>query len=90
MRGSRNSDNVERRGWNERRMSNADDIRRNWRHSEGLRRPSDGRNDYRGNYENGVKKISGSTAFIDFIGMIEDLNIEDTNLEMGVKMMILV
>ncbi|GFW75683.1 uncharacterized protein TNCV_4428661 [Trichonephila clavipes] len=29
MRGSRNRDNVERRGWNERTMSNADDSRRN-------------------------------------------------------------
>ncbi|GFT15460.1 uncharacterized protein TNCV_3264751 [Trichonephila clavipes] len=34
-------------------MSNADDSRRNWRNSEALRRPSNGRNDYRGNYENG-------------------------------------
>ncbi|GFW66520.1 uncharacterized protein TNCV_3840601 [Trichonephila clavipes] len=49
---SRNSDNVERRGWNERRMSNADDSRRNWRNSEVVRRPSKSRNDYRGNYEN--------------------------------------
>ncbi|GFT20200.1 retrovirus-related Pol polyprotein from transposon 17.6 [Trichonephila clavipes] len=37
-----------------------------------------------------VKEISGSTARIDFRGMIEDLTIEDTNLEMGVKMTILV
>ncbi|GFY22086.1 uncharacterized protein TNCV_3297301 [Trichonephila clavipes] len=34
-------------------MSNADDSRRNWRNSEVLRRPSNGRNDYRGNYEKG-------------------------------------
>ncbi|GFW03071.1 uncharacterized protein TNCV_156911 [Trichonephila clavipes] len=47
MRCSRNSDNVERRGWNERRMSSADDSRRNWRNSEVLRRPSNGRNDYK-------------------------------------------
>ncbi|GFS68127.1 uncharacterized protein TNCV_438881 [Trichonephila clavipes] len=53
MRGSRNSDNVERRVWNARRMSNADDSWRNWRNSEVVRRPSNGRNDYRGNYENG-------------------------------------
>ncbi|GFV54275.1 uncharacterized protein TNCV_4365501 [Trichonephila clavipes] len=52
MRGSGIGDNVERRSWNERRMSNADDSRRNWRNSEVLRRPSNGRNDYRGNYEN--------------------------------------
>ncbi|GFT01350.1 uncharacterized protein TNCV_3214901 [Trichonephila clavipes] len=37
-----------------------------------------------------VKEISGSTARMDFKGMIEDLTIEDTNLEMGVKMTILV
>ncbi|GFY09782.1 uncharacterized protein TNCV_3697441 [Trichonephila clavipes] len=37
-----------------------------------------------------VKEISGSAARIDFRGMIEDLTIEDTNLEMGVKMMNLV
>ncbi|GFW15561.1 uncharacterized protein TNCV_4657011 [Trichonephila clavipes] len=52
-RGSGNSDNVERRGWNGRRMSKADDSRRNWRNSEVGRRPSNGRNDSRGNYENG-------------------------------------
>ncbi|GFV22973.1 uncharacterized protein TNCV_1534081 [Trichonephila clavipes] len=53
IRGSRNSDNVERRGWDEHRMSNLDDNRRNWRNSEVVRRPSNGKNDYRGNYENG-------------------------------------
>ncbi|GFS49138.1 uncharacterized protein TNCV_2410061 [Trichonephila clavipes] len=53
IRGSRNSDNVERRGWNGRRMSNADDNRKNWRNSEVLRRANNGRNYYRGNYENG-------------------------------------
>ncbi|GFV80789.1 uncharacterized protein TNCV_1901041 [Trichonephila clavipes] len=37
-----------------------------------------------------VKEISGLTAGIDFRGTIEDLTIEDTNLEMGVKMTILV
>ncbi|GFV74345.1 uncharacterized protein TNCV_5127881 [Trichonephila clavipes] len=37
-----------------------------------------------------VKEINGSTARIDFRGMIEDLTIEDTNLEMRVKMTILV
>ncbi|GFX91018.1 uncharacterized protein TNCV_2283101 [Trichonephila clavipes] len=50
--GSRNSDNVERRGWNERRMSNVGNNRGNWRNSEVVRRPNNGRNDYRGNYEN--------------------------------------
>ncbi|GFT39760.1 uncharacterized protein TNCV_4869351 [Trichonephila clavipes] len=80
MRGSRNSDNVERRVWNERRLSIADDSRRNWRNSEVVRRPSNGRNVYRGNYENSrQEEISGSTAGIDFRRMIEDLTIGDTN-----------
>ncbi|GFU54875.1 uncharacterized protein TNCV_4939911 [Trichonephila clavipes] len=52
LRGSGNSDNVERRGWNVRRTSNADDSWRNWRNSEVLHRPNKGRNDYKGNYEN--------------------------------------
>ncbi|GFT57578.1 retrovirus-related Pol polyprotein from transposon 17.6 [Trichonephila clavipes] len=47
MLGSGNSDNVERRGCYERKMSNADDSRRNWRNSEVVRRPSNGKNDYR-------------------------------------------
>ncbi|GFX79393.1 retrovirus-related Pol polyprotein from transposon 297 [Trichonephila clavipes] len=34
-------------------MSNLDDNRRNWRNSEDVRIPSNGRNDYRGNYDNG-------------------------------------
>ncbi|GFV29927.1 hypothetical protein TNCV_657561 [Trichonephila clavipes] len=44
-------DNVERQGWNERRMSTDDDKRRNWRNSEVLHRTSNNRNNYRGNYE---------------------------------------
>ncbi|GFV07058.1 uncharacterized protein TNCV_4687321 [Trichonephila clavipes] len=51
-RGSRNSDNVEGRGWNDGRMSNVGNNRGNWRNSEVVHRPSNGRNDYRGNYEN--------------------------------------
>ncbi|GFS74007.1 uncharacterized protein TNCV_108791 [Trichonephila clavipes] len=53
IRGSRNSDNVERRGWNERRLSNVGNNRGNWRNSEVVRRPSNDRNGYKGNYENG-------------------------------------
>ncbi|GFW35356.1 uncharacterized protein TNCV_2611551 [Trichonephila clavipes] len=53
IRGSRNRDNVEERSWNEHRMSNVDNNRENWRNSEVVRRPSNRRNDYRGNYENG-------------------------------------
>ncbi|GFX77786.1 uncharacterized protein TNCV_1107031 [Trichonephila clavipes] len=52
IRGSRNSDNVEGRGWNERRMPNVGNNRGNWRNSEVVRTPSNGRNDYRGNNEN--------------------------------------
>ncbi|GFU99246.1 uncharacterized protein TNCV_795861 [Trichonephila clavipes] len=52
IRGSRNSDNVEGRGWNGRRMSNVGNNRGNWRNSEVVRRPNNGRNDYRSNYEN--------------------------------------
>ncbi|GFU64659.1 uncharacterized protein TNCV_346361 [Trichonephila clavipes] len=36
-------------------MSNVDNNRGNWRNSEVVRRPSNGRNDYRGNYENGCQ-----------------------------------
>ncbi|GFU25498.1 uncharacterized protein TNCV_3620991 [Trichonephila clavipes] len=50
--GSRNSNNVEGRGWKERRMSNVGNNRGNWRNSEVERRPNNGRNDYRGNYPN--------------------------------------
>ncbi|GFW59168.1 uncharacterized protein TNCV_2780991 [Trichonephila clavipes] len=51
-RGLRNSDNVEGRGWNECRMSNVGNNRGNWRNSEVVCRPNNGRNDYRGNYQN--------------------------------------
>ncbi|GFU35742.1 uncharacterized protein TNCV_1204121 [Trichonephila clavipes] len=90
IRGSRNSDNVEGRGWNERRISNVGNNRGNWRNSEVVRRPNNGRNDYRGNYEIAVKEISGSRAGIGFKTMIEDLTIEDINLEIEIKMTILV
>ncbi|GFT08615.1 uncharacterized protein TNCV_661881 [Trichonephila clavipes] len=50
--GSRNSNNVEGRGRNERRMSNVRNNRGNWRNSEVVHRPNNSRNDYRGNYEN--------------------------------------
>ncbi|GFW45773.1 retrovirus-related Pol polyprotein from transposon gypsy [Trichonephila clavipes] len=63
MRGSRNSDNVERRGWNECRMSTADDSRKNWRNSEVLRRPSSGRNDYRGNGRQGNQWFDSRNRF---------------------------
>ncbi|GFW23620.1 uncharacterized protein TNCV_4091631 [Trichonephila clavipes] len=49
MQGSRNSGNVERRGWNESRRSNHGDRQRNWRNSEVFHRTSNGRNNYRGN-----------------------------------------
>ncbi|GFT08934.1 uncharacterized protein TNCV_4104391 [Trichonephila clavipes] len=50
--GSRNSNNVEGRGRNERRMSNVGNNRGNWRNSEVVHRPNNGRNDYRGSNQN--------------------------------------
>ncbi|GFU65306.1 uncharacterized protein TNCV_315151 [Trichonephila clavipes] len=51
--GSRNSNNnVEGQGWNERRISNVGNNRENWRNAEVERTPNNGRNDYRGNYQN--------------------------------------
>ncbi|GFX55461.1 uncharacterized protein TNCV_267491 [Trichonephila clavipes] len=50
--GSRNSNNVEGRGWNKRRMSNVGNNRGNWRNSEVVHRPNNGRNDYRGSNQN--------------------------------------
>ncbi|GFW70191.1 uncharacterized protein TNCV_4467501 [Trichonephila clavipes] len=88
--GSRNSDNVEGRGCNERRISNVGNNRGNWRNFEGVHRPNNGRNDYRGNYQIAVKEISGSRAGIGFKTMIADFTIGDINLEIGVKMTILV
>ncbi|GFX63734.1 uncharacterized protein TNCV_215341 [Trichonephila clavipes] len=71
MQGSRNSDNIGRRVGSERRMSNDDDRRRNWRNSEVLHRPSNGRNDYRGyqsenrvqseNFSRGDRRKRGSS-----------------------------
>ncbi|GFX43797.1 uncharacterized protein TNCV_4110761 [Trichonephila clavipes] len=90
IRGSWNSDNVGRRGWDERRMSNVDDNRRKCRNSEDVRRQSNDRNDYRINMRIAVKKINGSKAGIGFGRMIEDLTIGDTSLEMEVKRTILV
>ncbi|GFV36166.1 uncharacterized protein TNCV_4411681 [Trichonephila clavipes] len=45
IRGSRNSDNVEGRDWNERRMSNVSNNRGNWRNSEVVCRPKWFQND---------------------------------------------
>ncbi|GFW25582.1 uncharacterized protein TNCV_1308431 [Trichonephila clavipes] len=50
--GSRNSNNMEGRGRNERRMSNVGNNRGNWRHSEVVHRPNNGRNDYRRSNQN--------------------------------------
>ncbi|GFY31508.1 uncharacterized protein TNCV_4693521 [Trichonephila clavipes] len=50
--GSRNSNNVEGRDWNERRISNVGNNRGNWRNSKVVHRRNHGRNDYRGNYQN--------------------------------------
>ncbi|GFW28215.1 uncharacterized protein TNCV_4499451 [Trichonephila clavipes] len=50
--GSRNSNNVEGRGWNERWMSNVGNDRGNWRNSEVVHRPNNGRNYYRCSHQN--------------------------------------
>ncbi|GFU93711.1 uncharacterized protein TNCV_2185911 [Trichonephila clavipes] len=88
--GSRNSNNVEGRGWNERRMSNVGNNRGNWRNSEVVHRPNNGRNDIIGvAIRTTVKEINGSRAGIGFKTII-DLTIGDINLEIEVKMTILV
>ncbi|GFV95817.1 uncharacterized protein TNCV_1728671 [Trichonephila clavipes] len=56
MQDSKNSGNVERRGWNDSRGSNHDDRKRNRRNSEVLHRPSNVRNNSRGNYESGCQR----------------------------------
>ncbi|GFY36565.1 uncharacterized protein TNCV_27701 [Trichonephila clavipes] len=89
--GSRNSNNVEGRGWNERRMSNVGNNRGNWRNSEVV-------HIYQIMVEmiigvairTTVKEISGSRAGIGFKTMIAYLTIGDINLEIEVKMTILV
>ncbi|GFS62753.1 uncharacterized protein TNCV_3201941 [Trichonephila clavipes] len=88
--GSRNSNNMEGRGRNERRMSNVGNNRGNWRNSEVVHRPNNGRNDFRVTIRTTVKEISGSRAGIGFKTMIADSTIGDINLEIEVKMMILV
>ncbi|GFX40507.1 hypothetical protein TNCV_2372911 [Trichonephila clavipes] len=88
--GSRNNNNVEGRGGNECRMSNVGNNRGNWRNSEVERRPN-GRNMIIGvTIRTTVKEISGSRAGKGFTMMIADLTIGDINLEIEVKMMILV
>ncbi|GFX44001.1 uncharacterized protein TNCV_4112801 [Trichonephila clavipes] len=56
MQGLRSSENIGRRYWDVRRMSNDDYRRRNSRNAEVIHRPSDRRNNYRGNYENGRQR----------------------------------
>ncbi|GFX59340.1 hypothetical protein TNCV_4632981 [Trichonephila clavipes] len=81
---------MEERGWNERRISNAGNNRGNWRNSEVVHKPNNGRNDYRVTIRTTVKEISGTRAGIGFKTMIADLTIGDINLEIEVKMTILV
>ncbi|GFT06371.1 uncharacterized protein TNCV_1145601 [Trichonephila clavipes] len=50
--GSRNSNNVKGRVWNERRMSNVGNNRGNWRNSEVVHRLNNGRNDDSGSHQN--------------------------------------
>ncbi|GFS53302.1 hypothetical protein TNCV_3845071 [Trichonephila clavipes] len=79
-------------------MSNVGNNRGNWRNSEVVRRPSNGRNDYGVTTRIDVKEISGSRAGIDFRRMIEDLTIGELKktiivqgtTETGVRVKILV
>ncbi|GFX98730.1 uncharacterized protein TNCV_1503081 [Trichonephila clavipes] len=61
LHGFKNSGNVQRRGWKESR-SNHDDRQRNWKNLEVLHRPSNGRNNYRGNYESGRQRNQWSES----------------------------
>ncbi|GFW90493.1 uncharacterized protein TNCV_2839401 [Trichonephila clavipes] len=76
MQGSRNSGNVERRGWNESRKSNHDDRQRNWRNSEVLLRPSNSRTNYRGYYESGRQRNQ-------WLESRNDLNRDDRRFDSG-------
>ncbi|GFX62112.1 uncharacterized protein TNCV_2228381 [Trichonephila clavipes] len=81
--GSRNSNNGEGRGWNERRMSIVGNNRGNWRNSEVVHRPNNGRNDYRG----------GSKIILDFDrksleiqeSQVEDIKVDDGNLRVDLS-----
>ncbi|GFY17650.1 uncharacterized protein TNCV_1073851 [Trichonephila clavipes] len=88
--GSRNSNNVEGRGWNECRMFNVGNNRENWRNSKVVHIPKTVEMIIGVMIRTTVKKISGSRAGIGFKTMIADLTIGDTNLEIEVKMTILV
>ncbi|GFS31677.1 retrovirus-related Pol polyprotein from transposon 297 [Trichonephila inaurata madagascariensis] len=90
MRGSQNSDNVERRGQNEHRMSNVDDNHRNRKNSEVGRRPNNGRNDYRGNYANGRQGKQWSDSRNRFQN--EDRGFNERGYQLGreIQMMILI
>ncbi|GFS56976.1 uncharacterized protein TNCV_4237881 [Trichonephila clavipes] len=95
--GSRNSNNVEGRGWNERRISNVHNNRGNWRNSEVVHRLNNAlfistmvEMIIGVTIRTTVKKISDSRAEIGFKTMIADITIGDNNLEIEVKMTILV
>ncbi|GFW66913.1 uncharacterized protein TNCV_4687981 [Trichonephila clavipes] len=88
--GSRNSDNVEGRGWNERRMSNVGNNRGNWRNSEVVRRANNGRGDYRGNFQNDCQRNQWFESRDRFQNDDGRFNDRDFNLEIAVKMTILV
>ncbi|GFY02622.1 uncharacterized protein TNCV_3505021 [Trichonephila clavipes] len=85
FRGSRNCDNVEGQGWNERRMSNVGNNRGNWRNSEVVRR-----NDYRGNYENSRQGNQWFESRNRFQKDDRKFNDRDINLETEVKKTFLV
>ncbi|GFU11588.1 uncharacterized protein TNCV_4492211 [Trichonephila clavipes] len=89
-RGSRNSNNVEGRGWNARRMSNVGNNRGNWRILKWCVDRIMVEMIIGVIIRKAAKEISGSRAGISFKTMFADLTIWDIKLEIEVKMKILV
>ncbi|GFS99592.1 uncharacterized protein TNCV_167211 [Trichonephila clavipes] len=88
--GSRISNNVEGRGWNERRMSVVGNNRGNWRNFEVVHRPNNGRNDYRRSNQNNRRGNQWFESRNRFQNDDRGFNDRDINLEIEVKMTILV
>ncbi|GFU52521.1 uncharacterized protein TNCV_2115171 [Trichonephila clavipes] len=71
-------------------MSNVGNNRGNWRNSEVVRRPNNGRNDYRGYYQNSRQGNEWFESRNRFQNDDRRLTIGDINSEIEVKMAILV
>ncbi|GFT30909.1 hypothetical protein TNCV_1682891 [Trichonephila clavipes] len=71
-------------------MSKVGNNRGNWRNSEVVRRLNNGRNDYRGNYENSRQGNQWFESRNRFQNDDSRFNDRDTKLEIEVKMTILV